>query len=102
MALDDDHDKLAKAADKKSEKFTKCFEYGTMIKPSDVAKLFVIFFSILADLGRGAVDAFVHANSLTYRVPFAAIMGTGRYSKAPATSFPADYERSFYDLLSTG
>ena len=84
---DDDHDKLAKAADKKSEKFTKCFEYGTMIKPSDVAKLFVIFFSILADIGREAVDAFVHANSLTYRVPFAAIMGTDRYSTAPDSSF---------------
>jgi hypothetical protein len=45
-----------------------------MIKPPDVAKLFVIFFSILADLGRGAVDALLHANSLTYRVPFAAVM----------------------------
>ena len=49
MALDDvdddDHDKLAKAADKKSEKPTKCFEYGAVIKPSGVAKLFVIFFS---------------------------------------------------------
>jgi hypothetical protein len=46
-----------------------------------------MFFSILADLGRGAVDAFLHANSLTYRVPFAAIMGTDRYSTAPADSF---------------
>jgi hypothetical protein len=90
MALDDvdddGHDKLAKAADKKSEKLTKCFQYGTVIKPSDVAKLFVIFFSIRADIGREAVDAFLHANSLTYRVPFAAIMGTGRYSTAPAIS----------------
>ena len=46
-----------------------------------------MFFSILADLGAEAVDAFLHANSLTYRVPFAAIMGTDRYADAPITSF---------------
>jgi hypothetical protein len=58
-----------------------------VIKPSDVAKLFVIFFSILADLGREAVGALLLANSLTCRVSFAAIMGTGRYSTASDTSF---------------
>jgi hypothetical protein len=49
---------------------------------------YLSFFSLsfLADLGRGAVDAFLHANSLTYRISFAAIMGTGRHSTAPADS----------------
>ena len=91
MALSDietaEYDKLAKSADKKSEKFTKCFQYGTMVKPSDVANFFLVFFSVLADLGAEAVDAFLHANSLTYRVPFAAIMGTDRYADAPINSF---------------
>ena len=87
MVLDNienaEYDKLAKSADKKSEKFTKCFQYGTTVKPSDVAKFFLVFFSVLADLGAEAVDAFLHANSLTYRVPFAAIMGTATVMRTP-------------------
>jgi hypothetical protein len=47
----------------------------------------MIFFSILADLGREAMEAFVHANAITYRVPFAAIMGSDKYADTADNPF---------------
>jgi hypothetical protein len=72
---DDAHDRIAKIADTRAGKLHGCFVNGTTITAASAARLFTIFFSILADLGRECMNAFVHANALTHRVPFAAIMG---------------------------
>jgi hypothetical protein len=47
---DDTHDRIAKIADKKAEKLHGCFVNGTTITAASVARLFTIFFSVLADL----------------------------------------------------
>jgi hypothetical protein len=84
---DDSFDVVAKKSDKKSEKLQGCFINGTTVTAASIARLFTIFFSVLADLGREAMEAFVHANALTYRVPFAAIMGSDKYADTATGPF---------------